>query len=87
MPTTATVQIPTPTNTPAAESTPAPQAPDSGGGCNASTGIWGVAGAGDVALMTLPLLGLMGLAGRRRWRPRRPGSETYGTGDWSVPAR
>ena len=72
MPTTAVAQVTTPTNSPAAESTPTTPAPESGGGCNASTGVSGISGAGDVALMTLPLLGLMGLAGRRRCRPGRP---------------
>ena len=37
--------------------------------------------------MTLPLLGLMGLAGRRRWRPHRPKSETYLRGDGGAAAR
>ena len=64
---------PTPTNTP----TPTPPAEDSdirdsGGGCNLRAGGSAFNGAGDVALMALPLLGLMGLAGRRRWsRPSR----------------
>ena len=41
---------------------------DAGGGCSARRDGSFMAGAGDAALMALPLLGLMGLASRRRWR-------------------
>ena len=76
-PTAAVAPVPAPTNTPVAAYTPAPpdddaDIGDAGGGCNLRAGSSVFDGAGDVALMALPLLGLMGLAGRRRWsRPSR----------------
>ena len=76
-PTATVAPVPAPTNTPVAASTPTPPTEDSdigdsSGGCNLRAGGSAFIGAGDIALMALPLLGLMGLAFRRRWRPGRP---------------